>query len=112
MFCQESFYFSVEVEAVFLVAKSVAFVVFYHVFYFYAAVGQGLHHLVAFGFVYAWVVSTLGDEEWRLDLLAVEGGAVLAEHVVVVLGMSDLFVHHLLEWSPVGWDGVHERKQV
>ena len=102
----------VEVEAVGLSHKAVAFVVFDHIFHVHATSSQCLDHLVAFGLVHAWVVGALGHEEWRFDLVGVEGRRGGFESFTVVVGVAHLFIHHLQHWLPIGWDGLHKSEQV
>ena len=64
---QESLDGTVEVEDVFLVGETMAFVVFHHVFHFHSASSEGRHHLVAFVLVDARIVGPLCDEERGRD---------------------------------------------
>ena len=59
---QETLYSAVEIEAIFLIGKAVAFVVFHHIFHFDTAAAECGHHLVAFVLVDARIIRPLCDE--------------------------------------------------
>ena len=92
---QESLDGTVEVEDVFLVGETVAFVVFHHVFHFHAASSESRHHLVAFVLVDARIVGPLCDEERATNGVGMQGRRRGFELRAVAFRMAHLFVHHL-----------------
>ena len=109
---QESLDGTVEVEDVFLVGETMAFVVFYHVFHFHSASSEGCHHLVAFVLVDTRIVGPLCDEERAANDVGMQGRRRGFELRAVAIGVADLFVHHVEHRAPVRRNGLQESEQI
>ena len=109
---QESLDGTVEVEDVFLVGETMAFVVFHHVFHFHAASSESRHHLVAFVLVDARIVGPLCDEERATNGVGMQGRRRGFELRAVAIGVADLFVHHVEHCAPVRRNGLQESEQI
>ena len=92
---KETLYGAVEIEAIFLIGKAVAFVVFHHILHFYTAAAECGYHLVAFVLVDARIVRPLCDEEWATNGIGVQRRRGGFELRAVPFRMAHLFVHHL-----------------
>ena len=92
---KETLYSAVEIEAIFLIGKAVAFVVFHHIFHFYTAAAECGHHLVAFVLVDARIVRPLCDEKRATNGIGMQRRRGGFELRAVAFRMAHLFVHHL-----------------
>ncbi len=74
VFYEEGFHGLVELDNVLFVLESMAFIVLNYIFNGHAALVKRVHHLVALVLVDAWIVSSLGNEQWSSYPIYVKGG--------------------------------------